>query len=322
MLKRRDSRDRQASRSKRRTGLMPATLSGPAIWSLVKKSWHKWNDDPVPRFAAALAFYTTFAMIPMVVLIVMISAGLFGDDAMRNHLHRQMGDIIGRLSADGLFALIDHWRGLGSPILNLMVALVLFVIAAARVMDQLQDALDCIWGLKRRRPAGLLGRFQQKCFSLFGLLGIVFVLLVSMMASALLSIGAESLVGTSGGESSLFSAMAAVVSYVVIAFLFGLIFKFVPQAQVAWADVWMGAILTALLFVAGSMVIVFYLGSSALVTFYGEAGSLVVILLWAYYASQIFLFGAVFIAVYAGEHGSDVRPAGGAVAVRPAAESD
>jgi len=120
----------------------------------------------------------------------------------------------------------------------------------------------------------------------------------------------------------LFNTIVTVVSYVVIALLFGLIFKFVPQAKVAWADVWMGAVLTALLFVAGSMVIVFYLGSSALVTFYGEAGSLVVILLWAYYASQIFLFGAVFIAVYAGEYGSDVRPANGTVAVRLAARSD
>ena len=111
-------------------------------------------------------------------------------------------------------------------------------------------------------------------------------------------------------------------SYLVLAVLFSLIYKWVPQAKVAWTDVWMGALLTTLLYVVGSMAIIVYLGHSALVTFYGGAGSLVLILLWAYYASQIFLFGASFIAVYASEYGSHVVPAEGAVAVRPATESD
>jgi membrane protein len=128
--------------------------------------------------------------------------------------------------------------------------------------------------------------------------------------------------GTDSDARPWLRVVGSVTSYLVLAVLFSLIYKWVPQAKVAWTDVWMGALLTTLLYVVGSMAIVVYLGHSALVTFYGGAGSLVLILLWAYYASQIFLFGASFIAVYASEYGSHVVPAEGAVAVRPATESD
>jgi membrane protein len=308
--------------------LQPRRASSPsrswwdAAWSLAKQTAEKWGGDPGPRFAAALAYYTAFAIVPLVVLVVMVSAAVMGEEAARGTLHRQVVDLIGEPSGDALFNLIDHWRRAGAPLHTVLVALGVFVIAAARVMDQLQDALDCIWGLKSKRPSSLLRRIQQRFFSRLGLLGIAFMLLVSLIASAVFSIGTQLVIGTDGDTRPWLRIASAVTSYLVLALLFALIYKWVPQAKVAWTDVWMGALLTTLLYVVGSMVIVVYLGHSALVTFYGGAGALVLILLWAYYASQIFLFGASFIAIYASEHGSHVVPADGAVAVRAATESD
>ena len=293
-----------------------------AAWSLARKTAEKWGGDPGPRFAAALAYYTAFAIVPLVVLVVMVAAALMGEEATRDTLHRQVVDLIGHPSGDALFNLIDHWRRAGAPVHSVLVALGVFIIAAARVMDQLQDALDCIWGLKSKRPAGMLQRIKQRFFSRLGLLGIAFILLVSLIASAVFSIGTQAVIGTDSDVRPWVRIASSVISYLVLALLFSLIYKWVPQAKVAWTDVWMGALLTTILYVVGSMAIVVYLGHSALVTFYGGAGSLVLILLWAYYASQIFLFGASFIAIYASEYGSHVVPADGAVAVRPATKSD
>ena len=293
-----------------------------AAWSLAKKTAEKWSGDPGPRFAAALAYYTAFAIVPLVVLAVMVSAAVMGEEAARGTLHRQVVDLIGPPSGDALFNLIEHWRSAGAPAYSVLIALGVFVLAAARVMDQLQDALDCIWGIKSKRQPSLLQRMKQRFFSKLGLLGIAFMLLASLIASTVFAMGAQAVIGAGDDARPWLRVASAVTSYLVLAMLFALIYKWVPQAKLAWTDVWMGAMLTTALYIAGSRVIVVYLGHSALVTFYGGAGSLVLILLWAYYASQIFLLGAVFIAIYASEYGSHVVPAEGAVAVRPATESD
>ncbi|HET9844896.1 MAG TPA: YihY/virulence factor BrkB family protein [Nitrospira sp.] len=284
------------------------------VKSLVKKSIDKWNDDPGPRFAAALAFYTAFTIVPFVVLVVMVAATFMGEETIKGDLHEHVGDLIGEPSANGLFRLIDHWREAGSPVLNELVALGVFLVGTIHVMDQLKDALDCLWGLKTKRPRTMMARLRQRFASVSGLLGIAFILLSSLTLSAWLSVGIHSAVGAIGGPMWMQQAIEIVISYVIIAALFAVIYKWVPQAKVAWKDVWIGALITGALYSVGSMLIVVKLGHSPLVTFYGGAGSLVLVLLWAYYASQIFLFGAAFIAVYATHYGSHVRPAEGAVA--------
>lgn len=292
------------------------------VKSLVAKTVDKWNDEPGPRFAAALAFYTAFTIVPFVVLVVMVAATIMGENAIEGDLHQHIGDLIGEPAANGLFHLIDEWQSAGSPLLKEVVALGVFLLGTVRVMDQLQDALDCIWGLKSKRPASIMGRVRQRFASMSGLLGIAFILLASLTVSAWLSIPIHAAVGTMGGPAWIQKALGTTISYVIITALFALMYKWVPQAKVAWTDVWIGAGMTGALYTVGSMLIVVQLGHSALVTFYGGAGSLVLVLLWAYYASQIFLFGAAFIAVYASQYGSLVRPTEGAVAVRSASEGE
>ena len=292
------------------------------VKSLVAKSVDKWNDEPGPRFAAALAFYTAFTIVPFVVLVVMIVTTFMGEDTIRGDLHKQMADLIAEPAADGLFHLIDQWREAGSPVLKELVALGVFLLGTVRVMDQLQDALDCIWGVKPKRPRSKMGRLRQRFASLSTLLGVAFILLSSLTLSAWMSTGIKSLVGMMGGPAWMQKGVGMILSFIILAAVFALIYKWVPQAKVSWTDVWIGGGITGALYMLGSALIVMKLGHSPLVTFYGGAGSLVLVLLWAYYSSQLFLFGASFIAVYATEYGSLVRPADGAVAVHSAAKGE
>jgi membrane protein len=251
----------------------------------------------------------------------MISTSMMDEDTIRGGLQQHIGDLIGEPAANGLFQLIDQWRSAGSPLVNELVALGIFMIGAIRVMDQLQDALDCIWGLKTKQPADLLNRVKARFASLSGLLGLAFILLASLTLSAWVGIALQSVLGTVGGPI-LRDGLGAVVSFVIVSTLFAMIYKWVPEAQVRWGDVSIGAAVTGGLYLLGSKVFVVYLAHNALVAFYGGAGSLVLVLLWAYYASQIFLFGAVVVAVWADHRGSPVRPKGNAVAVRSASEGD
>jgi len=291
------------------------------VKSLVAKTIDKWNDEPAPRFAAALAFYTAFTIVPFVVLLVMVSATMLGEDT-QGDLHQHIGDMIGEPAANGLFHLIDQWKSAGSPVLKEAVALGVFLLGTVHVMDQLKDALDCMWGLKSKRPATTIGRLRQRFASVSTLLGIAFILLASLTVSAWLSIGLQSAIGILTEPAWMRKALGTSISFVIVAALFACIYKWVPQANVAWTDVWIGAAITGALYTLGSMLLVVKLGHSPLVAFYGGAGSLVLVLLWAYYASQIFLFGAAFIAVYASRYGSLVRPAGEAVAVHAASEGE
>ncbi|MBD0316805.1 MAG: YihY/virulence factor BrkB family protein [Nitrospiraceae bacterium] len=292
------------------------------VKSLVGQTIRKWNDDPGPRFAAALAFYTAFTIVPFVVLVVMASSTMMGEDAIEGDLQQHIGDLIGEPSANGLFHLIDQWKSAGSPLMKELVAFGVFLVGIVHVMGQLQDALDCIWGLQPKRPTGLMGRLRQRFASMSALLGIAFIVLASLTVSAWLSIAIHATVETMTGPPWMRKALGMTLTFIIVAALFAVIYKWVPQAKVAWNDVWIGAGVTGVLYTVGSLLIVVKLGHSPLVTFYGGAGALVLVLLWAYYASQIFLFGAAFIAVYATRYGSLVRPTEEAVAVHSASKGE
>jgi membrane protein len=241
---------------------------------------------------------------------------------MRGSLQQHIGDLIGESAANGLFQLVAQWKSSGSPVANGAIALGVFVIGALQVMDQLRDALDCIWGLKSKQPQSVSKRLKRRFASLSGLLGIAFILLASLTLSVWLGITVQFVLDTTGIPGMMVDSIGLAVSFVIVSSLFAMIYKWVPQAQVAWSDVWVGAVITGVLYLLGSKLLVVYLAHNALVAFYGGAGSLVLVLLWAYYASQIFLFGAVVIAVYATHHGSQVRPTDETVAVRAASEGD
>ncbi|MGC3974753.1 MAG: YihY/virulence factor BrkB family protein [Nitrospira sp.] len=295
------------------------------MWALLKslatKTIAKWSDEPGPRFAAALAFYTALTIVPLVVLTIMVSVSMVGDESMAGGLQRQIGELIGESAANGLFQIIAQWRSSGSPLVNGIVALGVFVIGALKVMDQLRDALDCIWGLQSKHPPGMGDRLKRRFASLSGLFGIAFILLASLTLSAWIGVAVQYVLEATGMPGKVVQGIGLLMSFGMVSTLFAMIYKWVPQAEVAWLDVWVGAGITGLLYLLGSKLLVVYLAHNT-VAFYGAAGSLVLVLLWAYYASQVFLFGAAFIAVYATHHGSQVKPTKEAVVVHAASQGE
>ncbi len=291
------------------------------LWSLLRKTISKWNDDPVSRFAAALAYYTAFAVIPLMVIVLEMAALFVGHNA-KAHLLKQIEDIVGQQSAGALGTLLDEWHRSGSTGIAIGVAIATLFLAAPGAFDQLQDALNAIWGVEPKSPERLLVRLRGRFLSILGSLGTAFLLLVSLVVSAGLTASAQAFSSWLPGPDLIGKSVSSVMSFGLIALLFAMIFKLLPKAKVAWSDVWTGALITAGLFTIGKLFIALYLGSSTIVSLYGPAGSFVLILLWAYYSSQILLFGAEFTAVYASDCGSRVVPTHDAVAVGEPAKTD
>ncbi|MGH7231786.1 MAG: YihY/virulence factor BrkB family protein [Nitrospiraceae bacterium] len=291
------------------------------FWTLIKKTISKWNDDPVLRFGAALAYYTAFSVVPLVVVVLEIATLIVGHNA-EVHLLKQIEEIIGEQSAEALGHLLDNWQRAGSTGLALGVAVATLFFAAAGAFDQLQDALNAIWGVEPKSQDGVLVRARRRFLSILGLLGTAFLLLVSLAASAGLAAFGQVFSASVPGPDFVGKTISSLMSFAVITLLFAMIFKLLPKAKVAWSDVWTGAFVTAVLFTIGKLLIVLYLGRSDIVSLYGAAGSLVMIMLWAYYSSQILLFGAEFTAVYASDCGSHIVPTQDAVAVGEPAKTD
>ena len=302
--------------------LVRLSLKDPwTFWALIRKTISKWNDDPVLRFGAALAYYTAFSVVPLMV-VVLEMAVLFGGHNAEGYLLKQIAGIVGAQSAEALGSLVDGWQRAGSTGIATGAAITTLFLSAAGAFDQLQDALNAIWGVEPKFQNDMLVRVMRRFLSILGLLGTAFLLLVSLAANAGLTAMGQALASRVPGPDLIGKALSSLVSFAVITLLFAMMFKLLPKAKVGWSDVWTGALVTAVLFAIGRSFIVLYLGSTAIVSLYGAAGSFVMIMLWAYYASQIFLFGAEFTAVYASECGSRVVPTHDAVAVGEPAKTD
>lgn len=293
-------------------------LTPRGLFQLARQTFKEWGEDKVPRLGASLAYYTIFSIAPLLVMAMAI-AGLVLDPAeVKTAVLTQMGGLVGADGADLVATIIESAQKPATGMLAAGLGLVTLLLGALGVFGQLQDALNTIWEVKPKPGRGLRGLIQDRLLSLSMVLVVGFLLLVSLMVStALAAVG-----GWVGGllpESELLLGLVNFgLSFVVIMALFAVMFKYLPDAQIAWRDVWVGAAITALLFTIGKQLIELYLGNASVTSSYGAAGSLVVVLLWVYYSSQIFLLGAEFTQVYANQHGSRVRPAPNAEAVTAA----
>lgn len=291
------------------------------LWALLRKTVSKWNDDPTLRFGAGLAYYTAFAVVPLVFVVVELATFLLGREPAESYLLGQVESLIGSQGAQAIGQLLDSWQEAGVPGLAMVVEVSTLFFALAGAFDQLQDALNWIWGVEPKPRSGLLGRFRRRFLSILGVLGTLFLLLVSLVMTAGLTAGGQAVISWLPGPDVVHQALAGIMSFVIVTLLFAMMFKLLPKAKVAWADVWIGAAVTGLLFTVGKYLILLYLGETLLVSLYGTAAPLVIILLWAFYSSQILLFGAEFTAVYASECGSRVIAEDDAEAVGEPAKS-
>lgn len=288
-----------------------------SIWKLLKETFSEWQADKVPLWAAALAYYTAFSLAPLLVIAIAIASAVFGEEAARGEVVGQIKGLVGEPGAEAIQAMLQNTQKPGSGgVVATVVGIGALLLGASGVFGQLQEALNAIWGVQPKPGRGMRFFIQNRFVSFAMVLVIGFLLLVSLLLSA-------GLAAFSAFLGHLFPDLAIagqilnfLISFGVMVLLFGLIYKVLPDVKVPWKYLWIGAIVTALLFNIGKFLIGLYLGSGSVSSTYSAAASLGIILLWVFYSAQILLFGAEFTKVYAKRHGMHrIKPVEDAVFV-------
>jgi membrane protein len=275
------------------------------LFSLFREAVSSWIDDYAPSMGAAIAYYSVFSLAPLLLIVIAVAGAIFGRDAVQGEIVTQLDGLIGREGAEAVQGLIkaasEPARGLVASILGS----VMLLIGATTVFAELQGALDRIWHVpEREKPQGVWAVLRARVFSFGMILGLAFLMMVSLTVSAAVSGLNTTIGGLMPGFEVLVQVINLAVSLSLSTLLFAMIFKYMPTAKIAWNDVWIGAIVTAVLFEIGKFAIGLYIGKSGMTETFAAAGAGVVLLIWVYYAAQIFLLGAEFTKVYANAHGS------------------
>lgn len=272
-------------------------------WQLISEAAADWAEDKASQLGAAMAFYSILSLAPLIVIVIAIAALVFGEEEAKSQIATQMQGLMGEEGAAALGSLIEDAKQPATGTVAALLGLVTLLFGASGVFGQLQDAMDTIWEVERK-PLRFWSYLGHRFLSFTMVLGVGFLLLVSLVLSAFLS-GMGSMLGAQReGLGFVMQSLNTLISFGVITVLFALIFRVLPDTTVAWRDVWLGALVTALLFSAGKYLIGLYLGTSGVGSAYGAAGSLVVLIVWVYYSAQILFFGAELTQVYARRYGS------------------
>ncbi|MEO7729053.1 MAG: YihY/virulence factor BrkB family protein [Burkholderiales bacterium] len=267
------------------------------FWTAFKLGVNGWLDDRAASMGAALAYYTAFSLAPLLIIAIAIAGFFFGRDAAQEAMVGQLGGLLGETGGAAISDILERTSDFGSGVLGLIVGVGALLLGATTAFVELQDDLDRIWNAPPRVGSGIVNLIRSRLLSFGMVLFIGFLLTVSLAVSAV--------VATLG--TAMFASMEAVlqvltfaVSFAVITALFAMIYKVLPNAKTDWREVWVGAAITALLFEAGKFLIGLYIGKSEVATGFGAAGPFVVLMLWIYYSTQIFLLGAEFTVAYSG----------------------
>jgi membrane protein len=279
-------------------------------WRLAQNAARAWADDYAPSMGAALSYYALFSIAPLLLIVIGVAGYFFGEEAARGEIYTELATLIGPDGAHAVQGLVAAARKPQSGVLAMVIGTALLIGGASTVFGELQNALDRIWRAPAREKAkGWWTLLRTRVLSFGMILGIAFLLMVSLVLSA-----AISALGRWWGLHLIDIA----VSFALTTLLFAMIYKIMPRVRIAWRDVWVGAAVTAALFAIGKWAIGLYIGKSSVASAFGAAGSLVVVMVWVYYSAQIFLLGAEFTRAYAAQHGSRaaVRAADAPPAIR------
>ena len=300
-----DNTTQAAAVAAKNTLLQASHWSAAQWWRMIKMSFAAWVDDYAPSMGAALAYYTVFSLAPLLVIVISMSGLIFGPDAVRGAIFSEINGLMG---ADAAIAIQDLLTSVSKPstgIIGSILGVLVLLIGATSVFGELQDALDRIWRAPARvRSSGLLTLLRTRILSFGMILGIAFLLMVSLVTgAAIAALGKWWGVWFAGWEL-VAQIIDAGVGFLMTTAVFALIYKLMPRVKVGWIDVWVGAAVTALLFTVGRLLISLYIGKSGVASGFGAAGSVAVIFVWVYYSAQVFLIGAEFTWVYAQSLGS------------------
>ena len=278
--------------------------------TLLKQTFQEWLEDKAPQLGAALAYYTVFSLAPLVLVLLAIIGLIFHNDPVGawNKITRQMSYFLDQSAVHVVQDIAQKASHPGKGVLATVIGVALALFGASGVFGQLQDALNTIWGVKPKPGSGIWGFLRSRFLSFAMVGGICFLLLVSLTLESVLKAFSHYVQSVLPGGIILAMALYLIFDLAVIILLFAIMFKYLPNAKINWRDVWIGAVMTAFLFVSGKWALGLYLGSGTAGSAYGAASSLITLLLWIYYSSQILLFGAEFTQVYATHAGRGVKP--------------
>ena len=280
------------------------------LWGLIKGAVAAWSDDYAPSMGAALSYYSVFSMAPLLLIVISIAGLAFGDEAARGEVFGQLRGLMGDEPASAVEALLTSLHRPERGATSTIVGAVMLFIGATSVFGELQDALDRIWRAPARDRSGGVWKLVRSRLLSFGMiLGVAFLLMVSLVLSAAISALGKWWGSAFAEQELLLQAVNLFVGYAMTTLVFAMIYKVMPRVDVRWKDVWLGAAVTALLFTIGRFLIGLYIGRSGIASGFGAAGSVAITFVWVYYSAQIFLLGAEFTWLYARAFGS-MRNAG------------
>jgi membrane protein len=284
-------------------------MRGKQIWQLFKESVVAWRKDHASSMGGALAYYTLFSIAPVLIITIAVAGAVFGAEAAQGEIIGQLRGLLGESGATAVEGLVESASKPTDGIVATVISIVLLIVGATTVFAELQSDLDRIWKVKSP-SGGVWGLLRARILSLGMILVLGFLLLVSLVVSAGLAAFGKWYGAWFEGWAVLLEALNFMFSFAVTTGLFAVIYKLLPSTKIAWHDVWIGAAVTSLLFAVGKLLIGLYIGTSGIASGFGAAGSFVVLLVWVYYSTQIFLLGAEFTHVYANARGSHHQDAG------------
>lgn len=268
-------------------------------WPLLQETFAAWSDDYAPTMGAAIAYYTIFSIAPLLVIVTAVAGFVFSREAVTGELFGQIRGLVGDDGAKAIQALVESASNPGEGAVAIIIGLAAMIIGATGVFSEIQTAIDRIWEIPKREQSSTWWELIRTRLLAFGMvLSIAFLLLVSLAISAAIAAMGAIWNLWIGGWETVLQIVNVLVNLAIFTGVFGAMYRFLPRVPMRWRDVWLGASVTALLFVIGKFLIGLYIGKSGLVSGFGAAGSLVTLLVWVYYSAQIFLLGAEFTWVY------------------------
>ena len=280
---------------------------------LLRAAAADWSDDNASRLAAALAYYTLLSIAPMLVLAVAITGLVYGEDAARGQIAGELSRTVGPQAANALQAIIESAKTPSSGVIGTIVGVITLLVGASGVFTELQASLNQVWEVEPPPRGGVLAMMKERSFSLAMVLGVAFLLIVSLLRSAIVAALGHFVQGRMPGGEGLWSVFNVAFSFATSAARFAVIFRVIPDVRLRMRDVWVGAMVTAVLFNVGKFALGYYLGHSSMASAYGASGSIVALVVWVYYSAQILLFGAEFTQAYAQRDGKEIPLRRGAV---------
>jgi len=290
------------------------------FWRLITKAGAAWSNQNALEWGAALAYYTAFSIAPLLIIALSIVGIVYQGDSL-TYIQNEIASLVGQNAAIAISSAIRSVRTSGHGAVANTLSILVLLIGATSVFGQLQNALNRVWGVEPKPGHFWKDLFKQRLISFAMILGISFLMLVSLVVSAVLAAITGYFEYMLPGASIVWHLIDAAVSFSIVVLLFAAIFKIIPDVHIDWQDVWTGAVVTAVLFVAGKAAIAFYLGRSGVGSAYGAAGSVLIVLAWVYYSSQILFLGAEFTKLYAEERRFCIRPIKGVEAVSDEAKN-